>query len=331
MSLRSVALILALLGVLSEPLLAQDQRSGEEPSKQDVQSDDNGGVRLLEPQTFNWQMGLEITGGPGVATGVIATAPLPVEWPEQKVKEIKIDKSESVGRVTFKELDGAVKQMMVVIPRLQSGEVARVVVELEIEKRWIAPPENPDALRISESLGRGERKYLVPSPYIESRHPRILEIAESLAKEHQDESAWRQVEAIYEWVREHVEYRFDEQIKSCLDALDDGHGDCEELSSLFIAICRARGIPARAVWIPGHTYPEFYLEDQHGNGHWYPCQAAGAREFGAMSEDKPILQKGDSFKIHGHKERMRYVQPTLTAKDATASPMVKWILSPSEQ
>jgi len=71
-----------------------------------------------------------------------------------------------------------------------------------------------------------------------------------------------QVEAIYDWVRENVEYKFDTQIHSCLDALDSGKGDCEELSSLFIAICRARDIPARAVWIPGHTYPEFYLLDE---------------------------------------------------------------------
>ena len=80
--------------------------------------------------------------------------------------------------------------------------------------------------------------------------------------------------------------------------LDDGVGDCEELSSLFIAICRAAGVPARAVWIPGHTYPEFYLVDEQGEGHWYPCQIAGAgHDFGRMPESKPILQKGDRFRI----------------------------------
>ena len=42
-------------------------------------------------------------------------------------------------------------------------------------------------------------------------------------------------------------------------ALRDGTGDCEELSSLFIALCRAHGIPARTVWVPDHCYPEFYL------------------------------------------------------------------------
>jgi hypothetical protein len=85
------------------------------------------------------------------------------------------------------------------------------------------------------------------------------------------------------------------------------------MTALFIAICRARGIPARAVWIPQHTYPEFYLEDGQGNGHWFPCQVAGPYEFGGMTEAFPILQKGDNFKIPGLPRARRFVQPTLSA------------------
>ena len=51
------------------------------------------------------------------------------------------------------------------------------------------------------------------------------------------------------------------------------------------------------VWVPGHCYPEFYLEDAEGRGHWIPCQAAGTRAFGSMPEHRPILQKGDNFRV----------------------------------
>ena len=52
--------------------------------------------------------------------------------------------------------------------------------------------------------------------------------------------------------------------------------------------CAARRIsPPACVWVPGHCYPEFYLEDEQGQGHWYPCQAAGTRIFGAMPEARP--------------------------------------------
>ena len=156
----------------------------------------------------------------------------------------------------------------------------------------------------------------MPSPFIESKHERIKEIAAALPLA-DGVDAWTEVETIYNWVRENIRYEFDTEIQSCLTALDAGHGDCEELSSLFIAICRARGIPARAVWIPEHTYPEFYLEDAEGNGHWFPCQAAGSFAFGHMPEAKPILQKGDKFKVRNHPKPLRYVQPTLKAFGAT--------------
>ena len=55
-----------------------------------------------------------------------------------------------------------------------------------------------------------------------------------------------------------------------------------------------------------HCYPEFYLEDAEGNGYWFPCQAAGTRQFGCLEEYRPILQKGDRFKTPEQSIR-RYV------------------------
>ena len=105
------------------------------------------------------------------------------------------------------------------------------------------------------------------------------------------EKAWDHVEAIYDWVRKKVKYQ-NGPLKGALAALKDGTGDCEELSSLFIAICRAAGIPARTVWVPGHCYSEFYLVDDEGKGRWFPCQSAGKREFGGISETAADPAKG---------------------------------------
>ena len=64
-----------------------------------------------------------------------------------------------------------------------------------------------------------------------------------------------------------------------------------------------------------------------GSGHWYPCQAAGAeRQFGSMVEDRPILQKGDNFKVPEERGPQRYVKQFLTAKNAAADPEVKFVL-----
>ena len=103
-------------------------------------------------------------------------------------------------------------------------------------------------------------------------------------------------------------------MKGALAALRDGTGDCEEYTSLFVAICRAADIPARSVWVPGHCYPEFYLLDENGDGHWFPCQSSGARQFGGIDETRPILQKGDNFRPprNGGKEHERYLAESLT-------------------
>ena len=45
-----------------------------------------------------------------------------------------------------------------------------------------------------------------------------------------------------------------------------------------------------------------------------------------MSEDRPILQKGDNFRVPEEKGQQRYVKPFLSAKNAAADPVVKFVL-----
>jgi transglutaminase-like putative cysteine protease len=261
----------------------------------------------------------------GAVTGIVATTPVPMDWPEQKVKIVGEEKSASVGRISYRTLDGGVKQMVVTIPRLAAGDEAQAIVTFEIAKCRILEPLETANLAAPAKTSRDLAKYLLPSPYIESTDPKIKSLASEITAG--QAAGWEKSAALFDWVREHVKYEFAEQIKPAVQALADGQGDCEELSSLVIALCRANKIPARAVWVPGHCYPEFYLEDGKGKGHWYPCQAAGAeRQFGSMTEDRPILQKGDNFKVPEERGPQRYVKQTLTAKNAAADPVVKFVL-----
>ena len=259
----------------------------------------------------------------GLITGIVATLPVPMPWPEQDVTIVDSRASHQVRSVRYRVLDDGVKQMTVSIPRLTAGDQATALITMEIVKRDIVTPQDTSQLRVPRDLPRDMKKYLKPSPYIESEDPLIVESAQAAIAGKQP--GWEQAEAIFDWVRDKIEYRFDRNIKGARQALNDGYGDCEELTSLFVAMCRVAEIPARAVWIPGHCYPEFYLEDQQGSGHWYPCQAAGTRIFGAMPEARPILQKGDSFRVPGSPEPQRYLQETLAAKNATVAPEVEFV------
>jgi len=286
------------------------------------------GVRFSQGTTQKWEMGIEITSR-GTANGITAIFPVPIDWPEQTVKVLEANKTTNVSRVLtrFIGTKKSCKIAVVSIPKLTPGSTARATFMFEIQKSRMTEPPDQSVFKISNTAKRSQRYFLGVSPFIESTHPKIKTVANSITfKNHND---WRNVQTIFNWVRDNIEYEFDEKIKTCITALDTCKGDCEELSSLFIAICRAKGIPARAVWVPGHTYPEFYLEDPNGNGHWIPCQVAGGNnDFGRMPEDRPILQKGDRFKIPGHQKMQRYARPTLSAKNATSSPSLKWILQP---
>ena len=308
-------LFVALIG-----LIAISDVAGDEASQR--------GIRLGDATTSKWRIGVTVRT-PGAVTGILATTPVPMDWPEQQVKIVDEDKTANVSKIGYRTLEGGVKQMLVTIPRLNAGEEASAIVTFEVTRNQILAPDETDMYEVPARNSRELSKFLLPSPYIESTDGKI----KSLAAEITDgkEAGWERTAAVFDWVRANVKYEFAEQIKPATAALQDGQGDCEELTSLVIALCRASKIPARAVWVPGHCYPEFYLTDEAGRGHWFPCQAAGAdRQFGSMDEDRPILQKGDNFKVPEERGPQRYVKQFLSAKNAAADPEVKFVLERAE-
>jgi hypothetical protein len=294
------------------------------PDSQTI-SADGSAIQLGPTQMRQLKVGVRIKAR-GPCRGIEASIPVPMDWPEQEVQIIDEDVSPDVRSVKYRNLDEGVKQMLISIPRLNTNDVAEAILTLEIRRQPIIAPSATEALKIPSRPPRDIRKYLGASPYIESRNPRIRTLARKILKDHDEASAWTQVEMIYDYVRENVEYR-ESELKGAIQTLSEGVGDCEAMTSLFIALCRAAKIPARMVWVTDHSYPEFYLEDEQGKGHWYPCQISGARAFGAMPETRPILQKGDNFAIPETRERRRYVATQLKATSVRgASPEITEIL-----
>ena len=78
--------------------------------------------------------------------------------------------------------------------------------------------------------------------------------------------------------------------------------------------------------VPGATDE---LADQEKNGHWFPCQVAGTRDFGGMAEFRPILQKGDNFYVPEQRKegRQHYAAEFLKADSLSGigKPTVIWV------
>src|SRR5688500_19870108 len=80
-----------------------DERAGDESP---------AAVRLGEPQISQWRFGVVVRAR-GAVTGILATMPVPMDWPEQQVKTVVEEKTPNVSRVSYRTLDGGVKQMVV--------------------------------------------------------------------------------------------------------------------------------------------------------------------------------------------------------------------------
>jgi len=307
-------MVLVLLGSMASAAVAQFQ---EGPP---------GGAKLGEASVQRWRAGMIVTASGGACKGIAGYVALPMEWPEQQVKIVEEDITPQT-KVTYQLVDGTANLMVVKIASLPSGEQAKAVVTLEIRRSAVVPPDDTGKYLLPDpkKLDRKVRPYLGPSPFIESQSPKIRSLAKEIGAD--KEKAWDRVRAIYDWVREKVKYK-DGKLKGALAALEDGTGDCEELTSLFIAICRAANIPARTVWVPGHCYPEFYLVDEKDEGHWFPCQAAGSEAFGGIPEHRPILQKGDNFRPpYNRRDHQRYLAEYLTGTPTPGGgrPQVKFV------
>lgn len=352
--------LLALLALLSPTLLAQDESDEQPivvkpsedakpnaslPENDDSESDkDKKGtkpkdksdeeksaeatpsdlIQLGEFRTEELILGVKITASTGMCKEIFATIPMPMEYPEQKVRVISSN-FPATARYYLRPLTDTVQQLVITVPSMAPNSTIEATLRLEVQKAKILGPTDPEALVIPKKLARNLNQFMGPSPLIETNDAKIRKIAREIASTNPP-NAWAHVEKIYDHVRAAINYR-EGKAKSVLEALKDKEGDCEEMSGAFVAICRASKIPARCVWVHGHAYPEFYLEDKDGNGCWFPCQVAGTRQFGSMDEIRPILQKGDRFKVPEKTQPQRYVAEYLKVKSVVGGdgPDVEWI------
>ncbi|ADB16214.1 transglutaminase domain protein [Pirellula staleyi DSM 6068] len=281
-----------------------------------------GGAKLDKSATQTWEVGVRVQAVGGDCLGLFGTIPIPTDWPEQSVKVVGEDITANTRNLKFRMIDGGVKQMVFEIPQLPGGEKASAILTLEITKNALAPPADTSGLVIPKDPPRDVRKYLGPSPLIESTNTKIKALGKELMAD--KSTAWEQVEAIYDGVRSKVNLGGTKQMGAAA-ALKEGSATKEDLTSLFVATCRSQKIPARIVWVTDSLYAEFYLEDAEEKGNWYPCQVAGAREFGGVTDTRPILQKGDNIRVPERKEPYRFVPEFFTGKKALGKPQVEFV------
>ena len=176
------------------------------PALAQFKEQDAGGPKLGNSQVQYWRVGLTVRAMGGPCRGIVGTTAVPVDWPEQQVRIV--DEETSPGaKVTERTVGGTVKQMVVTVANLPAGREAKAIRTMEIRRYAQLAPDDTGVFVLPElkKLDRKLRIYLAPSPKIESRNARIRKLAKQIGAE--EEKAWDKVEAIYDWVRENIEYK----------------------------------------------------------------------------------------------------------------------------
>lgn len=324
--LWAIALTLGSVGIVGNGAARAQQPS--EPATSAEAADDSASevipaLQYIAPKEMEMLIGLRVTAGDGNMVSTTAMTVFPTDWPEQEVEIIEVAVP-APWRSQFRDLPNNNKQLLFHIPLIPAGSTAEATVRVRIRKKHTVGPEDTIGFKVPRRLPREVKTYLGNSPYIEADSSEIRKIVKDVDAEPLTD--WKRVEQLYDWVRDNIAYENGE-LKSVRDALKDRTGDCEEMTSIFVALCRAARVPARVVWIPNHCYPEFYMEDEAGQGYWFPCQVAGTRNFGSMPEYLPILQKGDRFKVPEKSELQRYLADYLSSQKVLGrtKPQVEFI------
>lgn len=116
------------------------------------------------------------------------------------------------------------------------------------------------------------KQFLLPEPFIESDASEIVRQSQLLLGSGAPDQFPKRA---YDWVAQHIHYSgFVADDRGALYGLRAAQGDCTEYATLFVALMRAAGIPARVVggWVLGasglvraseyHNWAEYFAEDK---------------------------------------------------------------------
>jgi len=106
--------------------------------------------------------------------------------------------------------------------------------------------------------------FLINEEFIEISDSTIINLSKKLKRN----KPLKTVKHIYQFVHENIKYSgYNSTSIGAAKTLKYGHGDCTEFTDLFVALCRASGIPAKVTVgytttfdnSPLHSWPEVYL------------------------------------------------------------------------
>lgn len=125
--------------------------------------------------------------------------------------------------------------------------------------------------------------------FIDPENEGIREISFNIYDKSLSDNSFIIAKEIFVWLKQNTEYKihiYSNNVQPCNITLNSRYGDCDDLSFLYISLCRSVGIPAR--FIRGfliekdsatpHAWVEVYVGGDVGKSGWIPVECAGTSD-----------------------------------------------------
>ena len=241
--------------------------------------------------------------GPGAAMNVVATICIFKDWSDWASQQVLATDASPSGEI-LDALDN--RALIVPLGTIQAGESKTIVITQVIKVDYVdRRPLDPTVVENSVSPGFG---YLSQIDRLwESEAPEIKEKALELTAG--EMNLYFKTERIFDFVKSYLKYERQVEEHSALWAYNHHVGDCTEFTNLFIALCRAAGIPAK--FVAGYGYKPELEGDLGGMRHalavvylpkhgWTPVDLAwplGVGSFCELGTDRIILATSDGVNM----------------------------------
>lgn len=196
---------------------------------------------------------------PGKTSKIKFIVNLPRTIPHQQ--EIKKIQCAPRPKRQFRENGNNYAEFILTKPRKNSTIVIDIEADLFNYDLSTAKANNKN----SDDKVQNLSEFLKDEKCIEKDHPTIQAIARTIPSD----STLSTVRHIYNYVIDNMEYQgYNPHSRGAAEAAQRKLGDCTEYSDLFVALCRAKKIPARVVagyttkWhtTPKHNWAEVYIK-----------------------------------------------------------------------
>jgi len=265
----------------------------------------SGSIKFQNPQKYQVAYEVTVYNNDYGLDKLLVYQPLPVNWDGQGDVNIE-DISPKPTREDLENVHGNGMVYWDVLNPPQSGDSLKFMIQFSFTGHEIITEIDPEKIEPYNQENPLYRLYLQPERYIESTNPKIIKISNQVAGD--ETNPYKIARKFYDYIIDTADYRLlGRGLMGAKSLANTGFGECGDYAALFVALSRAKGIPARPVvgyWaVSGtdqtHVWAEFYIE---GLG-WIPVDPTIGQDnqrdyyFGNMDNQRVIVNKGFNIKL----------------------------------